>query len=225
MNDLTISRDAVDMILEQEGNSQADWPGGASGVTIGRGYDLGYHTPEELLADWGGRLPENVIDLLSKCCGWTGENARRLIEKLAGKAGAKKIPGIVITKEVADEVFLRVDMPRWIRRASTTFPGYELLPDAFQGALVSLVFNRGTRMSDNDKRVEERREMRAIREAILRWSARRDPLERSRLFPLLASRVATELRSMKRLWEGKKLGGLLRRREAEAALVEGSVKK
>lgn len=216
MKDLKISDAAIKMILSIEGLSHADWPGGASGVTIGRGYDLGYHTPEELLADWGGLLPKSVIDRLSRCCGLKGIPAREY---------AKRLTDIRIPVAAADKVFLTVDVPRWIRRTATTFPGYEMLPDSFQGALVSLVFNRGTRMSDVDKRSEERREMRAIREAILRWSIQRDPQERRRLFPSLASKVASELRSMKRLWEGKKLGGLLRRREAEAALVEGSVKQ
>jgi GH24 family phage-related lysozyme (muramidase) len=32
--------------------------------------------------------------------------------------------------------------------------------------------------------------------------------------------IANQLRLMKRLWEGKGLGGLLRRRDAEADLVE-----
>ena len=32
--------------------------------------------------------------------------------------------------------------------------------------------------------------------------------------------IADQLRSMKRLWEGKGMGGLLKRRDAEADLVE-----
>lgn len=221
--DLTIAATAVKLIIEQEGLSQADWPDGASGVTIGRGYDLGYHTVEELLNDWGGRLPVGVIDTLTKCCGVTGTKALALIREIAGDPKAKSIPGVRISRELADEVFLSVDVPRWIQRAAKTFPGYDLLPDEIQGTLVSLVFNRGTRMSDNDKRLEERREMRAIRRAILQWSAQPDAQVRTKLFPQLLSIAARELRAMKRLWEGKNLGGLLRRREAEAQLVEKAV--
>jgi GH24 family phage-related lysozyme (muramidase) len=50
--------------------------------------------------------------------------------------------------------------------------------------------------------------MRAIREAV----ARGDLAE-----------IAAQLRSMKRLWEGQGLGGLIARREEEAQLVESAV--
>ena len=75
-------------------------------------------------------------------------------------------------------------------------------PDA-QGALVSLVFNRGPGM-DGDRR----REMRAVRDAV----ARKDLRE-----------IAGQIRAMKRLWEGQGLDGLLRRRDAEADLVESAI--
>jgi GH24 family phage-related lysozyme (muramidase) len=35
--------------------------------------------------------------------------------------------------------------------------------------------------------------------------------------------IADQIRSMKRLWEGKNLGGLLKRRDAEADLVESAI--
>jgi GH24 family phage-related lysozyme (muramidase) len=208
--DLTIAATAIALILEQEGLSHADWPGGASGVTIGRGYDLGYHTVEELMQDWGGKLPVAVVDRLRRCCGIKGGAAREL---------AKTLVGIRIPEHVADEVFMTVDVPRWIQRAAETFPGYDLLPDEMQGVLVSLVFNRGTRMRDVNPSTEDRREMRAIRKAILQWAAQPDPETRKKLFPKLREIVAIELRSMKRLWEGQGLGGLLKRREAEARLA------
>jgi GH24 family phage-related lysozyme (muramidase) len=55
---------------------------------------------------------------------------------------------------------------------------------------------------------DRRREMRAIRDAV----ADEDLQE-----------IADQLRSMKRLWEGKNLDGLLTRREAEAQLVESAI--
>ena len=210
--DLTIAKSAVALILEQEGLSHGEWPGGASGVTIGRGYDLGYHTVEEFVGDWGGRLPVHVVDRLRRCCGVTGQAAKQLASTLT----------IHIDQGIADAVFLEIDVPRWIQRTAATFPGYDLLPDEIQGALVSLTFNRGTRMRDVDPHSEERREMRAIRHVVLQWSTR-TAADRTRLFPELRSYLARELRSMKRLWEGKNLGGLIRRREAEARLVETAV--
>jgi GH24 family phage-related lysozyme (muramidase) len=55
---------------------------------------------------------------------------------------------------------------------------------------------------------DRRREMRAIRDAV----ARGDLAE-----------IAAELRSMKRLWQGRGLGGLVARREEEAQLVESAI--
>ena len=47
------------------------------------------------------------------------------------------------------------------------------------------------------------------------------------LEPLIANAdldgIAQQILSMKRLWEGRGLDGLLRRREREAALVTGSI--
>jgi GH24 family phage-related lysozyme (muramidase) len=89
----------------------------------------------------------------------------------------------------------------------TTFPGVDKLPLDVQGALVSLVFNRG--MSMVDTKPGDRAEMRTIRDAVARQDLRA---------------IADQLRQMKRLWENKNLDGLLLRREAEARLVEMSAK-
>ena len=62
-------------------------------------------------------------------------------------------------------------------------------------------------MSD-DSPEDRRREMRAIRDAV----AAKDLKE-----------IADQLRSMTRLWEGKNLAGLLKRRDAEADLVESCI--
>ncbi len=62
-------------------------------------------------------------------------------------------------------------------------------------------------MMDNSPN-DRRREMRAIRDAV----AKGDLQE-----------IAKQLRTMKRLWIGKKLDGLLKRRDAEADLVESCI--
>lgn len=71
-----------------------------------------------------------------------------------------------------------------------------------QAALLSLVFNRGTRKSGSI-----RREMKALETLIANADL---------------DGIATEILKMKRLREGKGLDSLLRRREHEAALVKGS---
>lgn len=213
--DLTIDPRAIELMLEHEGfTGRVDWPGGASGLTVGRGYDLGYHTDKEIRDDWGKRLATTAVNRLMAVAGLKGEKAA---------VAAVGLKDIKIPKTAADAVFHDVDVPRWIRRTAEAFPGYEDLPDAAQGALVSLVFNRGPGMGVHGKpSFEARREMRQIRYLIAGWRTS-TPVERT---AILAA-IAGELRSMCRLWTGKmpapynvKMGGLLRRREDEARLVE-----
>ena len=63
-------------------------------------------------------------------------------------------------------------------------------------------------MTDRNPSLQDRREMRAIRDAVARGDLKE---------------IAAQLRSMKRLWEGKGMGGLLKRRDAEADLVESCI--
>lgn len=168
------------------------WPGGESGVTIGIGYDLGYTPRARFLADWHA-LPQVVLDRLGATMGCKGLRARER---------AKEVRDIVIEWPVALEVFQRATIPFWIAQTRVAFPGVEALPWDAEGALVSLVFNRGTSMEG-----DRRREMRLIRDAVLVKDL---------------NVIAAALRRMKRLWLGKGLDGLLARREAEARLVEGA---
>jgi len=107
----------------------------------------------------------------------------------------------------AEEVFRTRSIPLQYFRTAQAFPGVELLTLDAQGALVSLVFNRGTSMVDKPGE-DKRKEMRAIRDAVPTQDLRE---------------IAAQLRSMKRLWEGMNLQGLIDRREAEAVLVESCI--
>lgn len=224
MLDMVISDRAKRLILEHEGLSHADWPGGASGVTIGRGYDLGYHTLAELTADWGSRLPGSTLKTLRTCVGVQGEAAARLIEQINRAAGVpknrKSIVGIRIPVQVADGVFVDVDLPRWINRARKALACYDKLPDDAQGALVSLVFNRGDAMGKlNTPSWDSRSEMREIRDVLKRWC---ETDASSVGAPIVLDIIAGEIRSMERLWVGKGLDGLIKRRHAEARLVDAA---
>ncbi len=192
---------AVDLILSAESLGQPGvWPGGDSGITIGYGYDLGQQTVDQFEADWGAHLGQDELARLALACGRRGGAARAL---------APGLRDIQVTAAAAWDVFSRVSLPRYEAMAREAFgPGFDLLPADAQGALVSLVFNRGARL-----RGDRRREMLAIRRACDRLAEGAD------LAGVLAE-VAAELRAMKRLWVGKNLDGLLARREAEARLVE-----
>ncbi len=196
---MTISNTARALILEMEGfSTKPDWPGGQSGITIGFGYDLGYVTVDQFESDWGELVRPDVIQRLKAVIGLRALRARNRIGDLSD---------IRISRKASDQVFGARTLPLYELRTAQAFPGAEALPEDARGALVSLVYNRGTSMVDNSPE-DRRREMRAIREAV----AKGDLAE-----------IAAQLRSMKRLWEGQHLGGLIARREEEAQLVESAV--
>lgn len=169
------------------------WPGGQSGVTVGVGYDLGYHTPAEVMADWAvlGAVPAADLAIVA---GLKGTRAQRAVRT------GLVLRDVFVSWEAALQVFRTVTLPVWLERTAKAFPGVERLHPDVQGVLVSLCYNRGTGMSG-----DSRREMRAVRNAV----ARGDTAE-----------IARQIRRMQRLWVGKGLDGLLRRREAEARMVE-----
>ncbi len=68
----------------------AEWPGGASGVTIGRGYDLGQRSPKEVTGHMtAAGIPAATIEAYVKACGKTGTAARDYL-----RAHARELPGI-----------------------------------------------------------------------------------------------------------------------------------
>jgi hypothetical protein len=192
--------EAADFIIAEEISSPAyyrqalqhpTWPGGASGCTIGIGCDLGYMDEGQLYAAWAAYLPADTIDLLAKACGRKGD---------AGRTAAYQAARAVIPLDAAMAVFKEVSLPAYADQAAATFPGSADLPPMCRGALVSLVYNRGSAMSDSSPD-DRRREMRQIRDAIAGGQ------------PEL---VPGYLRAMKRLWTN----GLVNRREGEAVLFE-----
>jgi len=206
---LAVTQKATSLIAEAEGfDTPGSWPGGQSGVTIGVGYDLGYYTERKFRNDWSDILSPDVINRLAKAIGVTGENA---------KFYCRTFGGIEIPKDGALRVFRTITLPDFADRAGSTFPGAENLPEDAQGALVSLVFNRGTSL-DGPRRVE----MLNIRNAIKNSKADPGETEQQRVNNLLQY-VAGQFRSMKRIWQGQGLDGLLTRRENEAKLVESCI--
>lgn len=187
---------ALKLIRESEGDGQPwIWPGGASGITLGIGYDVGYVTPDQFEQDWGLYLTAKQIARLRTVVGFTGRLAQ---------TRAAQFRDIQISPEAAEAVFSTVSLPRHLQEAQHAFPGLNALPVDVQGALVSLVMNRGTSMAG-----DRRREMREVRRAVATCEL---------------YEIATAIRRMKRLWRGKGLDGLITRREAEAHLVECAAK-
>ncbi len=199
-----LSEKALKLILEFEGMDQPSrWPGQQSGISLGHGYDLGYHTRDALMSDWGPHLSSEKLNLLATAIGVKGA---------AAAAIAGRFKSITVTVSQADAVFMVSTVPKITGWALTTFPGILALPADAQGALVSLVYNRGTDLSG-----DRRREMRDIRDTV--GNAALGMAEK-------LSHIAASLREMKRIWPSNdpQSGhpGIRRRREAEAMLVQNA---
>ena len=150
-----------------------------------------------MVNDWKQWLSGSELDRLSLALGNTGAAAREL---------CLQFRDINISVEGADEVFFRATVPKYYGKMLTAFPNANKLPGNAQGALLSLIFNRGTSMKG-----ERREEMRKIKELL----AGEPPYD--------LEKIAAELREMKRLWKDMGLSGLITRREREARLVESAI--
>jgi hypothetical protein len=200
------SQSALDLIWQEEtggdayyaqsNECRADWPGGASGVTIGGFYDLGYVKRAELRRDWGDVLPAPMVDALAGVVGIHGPPARSHARELEST--------VYVPEDKALQVFLTREIPKWAAVVAKLPNAAQLSPDCF-GVLVSLAMNRGASFSSKGDRY---REMRVIR------------------YDLTAHRLAdipAQIRSMRRLWA--KDGDLWNRRGHEAELFEKGLKE
>ncbi len=197
---LVISNAALDKIIEFEISSPSTynskyrnpiWPGGESGVTIGIGYDLGYNTLSDFRNTWGNYISSADLSLISKVIGLKGQSAKNKLST---------VKQVDIPFETAKVIFYQYTLGRYARYVRKIYPKAHQLPPDAQGALLSLVFNRGYSLNG-----DTRREMKNIQSYI----------DNKNL-----SKIAEEIRSMKRLWPNVR--GLLLRREAEAILVENA---
>ena len=196
------SSKTLDLLLKYEvggGKSYYDkflskftWPEGASGPTIAIGIDCAYYTKTELSKIFNF-LPQNEIELIQGSVGKTGEKGKEYTKTLRNA-------GITVDWEKALDIFYSTTWPKFTKLTNKTFVGATELKEDAYGAIVSIVFNRGTSLNG-----QSRLEMRNIKE----------------LIPFKDYKgIAREVRKMKRLWIGKGLDGLLERRETEAKLIE-----
>ena len=190
-----LTEKAKKLIFDFEGIDQpSDWPGGDSGITIGLGYDLGYESAGDFETDWQVLLGAGDFTTLSQVVGLKGTDAQ---------AKAPGLKTIKVKSADAEQVFLERSVPKYQALTQQAFPGVDALPADAQGALFSLVYNRGTSMNG-----DSRKEMRAVRDAVPKGDLQE---------------IANQIRAMKRLWENSSVSGLVKRREAEAQLVESCI--
>jgi len=199
---MVLSKKSIDALIAFEVTSKAFyeqkyqspiWPGGESGVTIGIGYDLGFYTTKQITETWGPLVSASDLQLLISVKGKTGLNA---------KAALPPVKQVKIPFDTAIRAFHFFTLPEFAGRTKRRYPGVQKLPPDAQGALVSLVYNRGTSIEG-----DRRREMKNIINLVAAENL---------------NGIATQIRNMKRLWDPQKQGGLITRREKEAQMVENA---
>lgn len=127
-----------------------------------------------------------------------------------GDTGKHVFDGLRWTQEQADNAFER-RLLEFDDAVIRTWPGAHLLHPAARAALISLAYNRGTSLErlPND-RLDRRSEMRSLVPAV-----------RSQDY----DRMSDLFLAMRRIWQGEGMGGLLRRREGEAALCRQAARE
>lgn len=189
-----------ELVVRWEVTSQAQYvrkyqgvicPGGASGPTIGIGYDLGTQTPAAIRAAWGWHP---AIEELVTASGQVGPE-----RCAAWRAGHR---GVRVSYDDALRVFATHDWPRYVAMAARAYRnGWEGLTLNHQRGLAGNGYNRGFSFVGSRKA-----EMRVVRDTCVPSN--------------LAPCTADQLRASCRVWEGTALyNGLCARRRAEAAFV------
>ena len=167
------------------------WPKGESGITMGIGADLGYMTKEEFEKFFSKYFTKKQCERLNDVIGLKGENAKNALSK---------VKDIELSWDNAYKAFIEWTLPKFWKMTSDLWVGLDKLKEPAQIALVSIVFNRGSAIKG-----PSRVEMVNIKPYVMCQNY---------------NAIAKEIRSMKRLWQGKGLDGLIKRREAEAKMVE-----
>lgn len=196
------SQAGIDEIVTEEDSGQAyytkhyvhfEWPEGASGPTIGIGYDCGYSTADQIRQDWAPYVDAGTVSALANAAGLKGDAAAEFVRQHYGS--------VTITWDQAMAEFMGRELPKWEALCRAELPNYDLLPGDCAGAIDSLAYNRGA--AGFHAGGDRYREMRAIHDHMA-----------TKRFDLIPG----EFMSMRRLWPAG--GDLWRRRGHEADLFQ-----
>lgn len=206
---LPVSQKGIDLIVHYEVGGKSyyqkrltrptvpAWRTTSSGVTIGFGFDVGYNSKSQIAEACRGILSASEIRALQSVSGLKGRRAYYALSRVRNS--------VSVTWEEAEKIFKRDSLPRFSRLTASAFnlEPSQLHPDC-NGALVSLVFNRGSKIDYGSRRKE------------MAWIRHNIKIGRP-------DRVPGNIRSMKRLWSYSKLRGLHLRRDAEARLFQAGL--
>lgn len=124
--------------------SRPSWPQGASGVTVGVGYDLGYHTKSQIVRDWELVVGRRIAELLATCAGVKGSRAKAYRDRIE--------KSVRISFEGAWKVFVDTTVPRFAKLTAGTFPNHHRMHPVTQAMMLSVVFNRGSSLKGYRRR-------------------------------------------------------------------------
>ena len=199
--DSEAEKEAVKLVVKWEIGDRARYeklyqgvicPGGASGATIGIGYDLGTQTKADIRASWGWHKD---IEALVTASGQTG--AARC------KAWQAQHKAIRVKYDDALRVFTLQDWPTYVQASERAYKrGWEDITGWHQGALASNGYNRGFSFTG-----DRRKELRVIRDECVPNGS--------------AKCTGEQLRASCRVWEGTDIyKGICARRHDEASFAE-----
>lgn len=116
----------------------AYWPGGASGVTLDPGFDIGHADWELFERMYRPLLSARQMRACHSAAGLKGERARKFLQ------GSDALQTIRISRAQADRIFPIVALPYW-QAITQRFPGLlraDTPPEAHT-VMLSLAYNRG----------------------------------------------------------------------------------
>ncbi len=131
-------------IHAREGHAgKAYWPGGASGVTLDPGFDLGQQELETFQSQYSALLSTQELSACQQCLGIQGRSAKKFLNQ------SRALLGIRISRATALTLFPVVVAPYWVA-ITKRFPALknEVTPAQVQTALLSIAFNRGANNKD-----------------------------------------------------------------------------
>lgn len=192
---------------EQVIKARPIWPEFASGITIGCGYDLGYHTDAQFRSDWQGRIADAAIERLRPTIGFKTDEPNRPAKVARAKALVISLRDIKVPWDVSLRQFEESKMPKLLAQMLNALDNLDRLHPHGRGALLSLIFNRGSGGFTSGR--DRFREMVAIRD---RMASGR---------PQDFAEIPALLRAMTRVWGNG--SSLAKRRRQEAELFEAGL--